>query len=50
MQAKDARDQYADHVSLKINILDAIGLVLPRLEEEKKEEAQEEAKVDGIGQ
>lgn len=39
MQAKDARDQYAGHVSLEINILDAMGLEFPPLEEEKKEEA-----------
>ena len=50
MQAADARDKYAGHVSLKINILDALGLELPRLEEEKKEEAKEEVKVDGVGQ
>jgi hypothetical protein len=39
MQSKDARYQYAGHVSLEINILDAMGLEFPRLEEEKKEEA-----------
>ena len=38
MQAKDARDQYAGHVSLKINILDAMGLEFPPLEEEEKKE------------